>query len=184
MGMRRVNDAGYYWQVDAGALITGKYKSYLQVGTRKYYAAKRMTRDEFKEMKARSKSDPVNYGTFRGLNYWRYEDRWYSDNEGLTSSEVKALVKSRELRSRKRVDEAKASAVAGRVPDGSLRESIASSVRQEVWDRDGGKCQKCGAKTNLQFDHVIPVSLGGANSAANLQILCESCNRLKGASLS
>jgi 5-methylcytosine-specific restriction endonuclease McrA len=30
---------------------------------------------------------------------------------------------------------------------------------------------------------VIPVALGGASTAANLQVLCAPCNREKGASL-
>lgn len=182
--MKRVNDANYYWEPDAITLITGKYKNYLQLGKRKYYAPKRRTKDELLEMKARSIAEPINYGTFRGLNFWRYEDRWYSDEDGLDASQMKALIQSRGLQKQKRLDEAMAATAADRAPDGSLRENIPSRVREEVWRRDGGKCQKCGATTGLQFDHVIPVSLGGSNTAENLQILCASCNRLKGASLS
>ncbi|MGO4615405.1 TerD family protein [Nocardia sp. 2YAB30] len=59
--------------------------------------------------------------------------------------------------------------------------SIPQEVKAEVWQRDGGKCVECGDEHYLEFDHVIPLSRGGATSAANLQILCRSCNRAKGA---
>jgi 5-methylcytosine-specific restriction endonuclease McrA len=52
-----------------------------------------------------------------------------------------------------------------------------------VWDRDGGACVQCGERFELQFDHVIPLALGGANTAENLQVLCGDCNRAKGATV-
>ena len=61
------------------------------------------------------------------------------------------------------------------------RAPIPEAVRSEVWRRDGGRCVKCGSKENLQFDHIIPVARGGATSAQNLQLLCQQCNRVKGA---
>ncbi|WP_067541439.1 TerD family protein [Nocardia crassostreae] len=59
--------------------------------------------------------------------------------------------------------------------------SIPQEVKAQVWQRDGGKCVECGDSHYLEFDHVIPLSRGGATSAANLQILCRACNRAKGA---
>ncbi|MFI6777232.1 TerD family protein [Nocardia sp. NPDC050412] len=59
--------------------------------------------------------------------------------------------------------------------------SIPQEVKAEVWQRDGGKCVECGDGHYLEFDHIIPLSRGGATSATNLQILCRSCNRAKGA---
>ncbi|MEU2030842.1 TerD family protein [Nocardia amamiensis] len=59
--------------------------------------------------------------------------------------------------------------------------SIPQEVKAQVWQRDGGKCVECGDGHYLEFDHIIPLSRGGATSAANLQILCRSCNRAKGA---
>ncbi len=63
------------------------------------------------------------------------------------------------------------------------RENIPSDVRREVWRRDGGKCVKCGSRENLEYDHIIPISRGGSNRSRNIELLCESCNRSKGASI-
>lgn len=56
------------------------------------------------------------------------------------------------------------------------RERISQEVMDQVWNRDGGRCVKCGSQENLEFDHIIPFSKGGANTYRNLQILCEKCN--------
>lgn len=56
-------------------------------------------------------------------------------------------------------------------------------TRMFVWQRDGGRCRNCGAQRDLHFDHVIPRSLGGANTAENVQLLCRTCNLRKGATL-
>ncbi|MEV6068934.1 TerD family protein [Nocardia sp. NPDC052001] len=61
--------------------------------------------------------------------------------------------------------------------------SISQEIKAQVWQRDGGKCVECGESHYLEFDHIIPLSRGGATSAANLQILCRACNRAKGANL-
>src|SRR5208283_919505 len=63
------------------------------------------------------------------------------------------------------------------------RDAIPSEVRREVWSRDGGKCVRCGSRENLEYDHIIPVSKGGSNTARNIELLCESCNRSKGHSI-
>lgn len=57
---------------------------------------------------------------------------------------------------------------------------ISDPVKEEVFERDRGRCVKCGSIRDLQFDHVIPHSRGGGNDAANIQILCGDCNRAKG----
>jgi hypothetical protein len=63
------------------------------------------------------------------------------------------------------------------------RHTIPDDVKIFVWNRDGGRCVKCGSQVNLEFDHIIPIAKGGSNTARNIQILCDKCNRIKGADL-
>jgi hypothetical protein len=60
---------------------------------------------------------------------------------------------------------------------------ISADARIFVWQRDQGRCRNCGSTQNLQFDHIIPRSFGGAGTAANVELLCTTCNLRKGARL-
>ena len=46
---------------------------------------------------------------------------------------------------------------------------ISQSVKDKVWNRDGGQCVECGSNENLEFDHIIPHSKGGANTYRNIK---------------
>ena len=57
---------------------------------------------------------------------------------------------------------------------------IPAAVKLEVWNRDKGRCIKCGSKDNLHFDHIIPYSKGGSSLVAeNIQLLCARHNLAK-----
>jgi len=60
---------------------------------------------------------------------------------------------------------------------------ISQDVKDKVWRRDEAKCVECGSNENLEFDHIIPHSKGGANTYRNIQLLCEKCNRSKSAKI-
>lgn len=64
--------------------------------------------------------------------------------------------------------------------EAARRERIPDEVKRFVFERDEGKCVKCGSPRKLEFDHIIPVSKGGSNTERNIQLLCERCNREKG----
>lgn len=58
------------------------------------------------------------------------------------------------------------------------------AMRQEVIDRDGDRCNYCGAEgdalgVQLAMDHVIPWAAGGRTISSNMQLLCPPCNSLK-----
>ncbi len=63
------------------------------------------------------------------------------------------------------------------------RQPIPDSVKMFVWRRDNGRCVVCGSQEKLEYDHIIPVSMGGSNTERNIQLLCEKHNRSKGANL-
>lgn len=67
------------------------------------------------------------------------------------------------------------------VPDNPvIRRIIPTTVKLEVWKRDGGRCTKCGETTDLHFDHIIPWSKGGSSSSVeNIQLLCARHNLAK-----
>lgn len=61
---------------------------------------------------------------------------------------------------------------------------IPTSVKLEVWARDGGRCVTCGATDELHFDHVVPFSKGGTSlKAENIQLLCARHNLSKSAKI-
>jgi 5-methylcytosine-specific restriction endonuclease McrA len=70
-------------------------------------------------------------------------------------------------------------------PPGAPGERHSRKIPQDVIIavsvRDHGKCVSCGATTDLHFDHKIPWSRGGTNNENNIQLMCGSCNRRKGA---
>jgi 5-methylcytosine-specific restriction endonuclease McrA len=56
--------------------------------------------------------------------------------------------------------------------------------RQNIYLRDGGKCQYCRHKVSLAectFDHVVPRVKGGRTCWSNVVLACATCNRKKGA---
>ncbi|WP_408096034.1 HNH endonuclease [Peredibacter sp. HCB2-198] len=53
---------------------------------------------------------------------------------------------------------------------------IPASVKREVYARDK-KCTNCGSTRNLNYDHILPYSMGGPNTKENLRLLCSPCNQ-------
>ena len=134
---------------------------------------------------ARQRHTPVmlDEDESRRRRWWLFRDEVYWEEEGLHETEVKALALERLTRNDRRIKRAVAMMEQAHAFTSPAREAIPDEVKVYVWNRDGGRCATCGSKERLEFDHVIPVALGGANTARNLQLLCEPCNRVKGASI-
>lgn len=125
--------------------------------------------------------------------WWWFEDRIYWDDEALEPDDVIALVRDRERRRERKLERAHAALSASEAHEAqtrldgagprATRTAIPRETRLAVWERDGGRCVACGAGFDLQYDHVIPLALGGADTVENLQILCAPCNREKGAAI-
>jgi hypothetical protein len=50
------------------------------------------------------------------------------------------------------------------------------SERRKALKRDGGRCVKCGSRTEVAGHHLIPLFRGGADTAANMTSLCSLCH--------
>lgn len=142
-----------------------------------------------KELLEKSKEDPICFTTSmfaRGydVNYWFFNGKFYKDLENLDGDAVKALLVTRQRMRKARINRAKTIANSPKIHSSQNRRGfIPEDTRLLVWERDGGKCAKCGATNELQFDHIIPFSLGGSSTSDNLQILCGPCNRTKSNSI-
>lgn len=62
-------------------------------------------------------------------------------------------------------------------------------MKRGIEYRDKLRCSICGCDlssafttlTDKNFDHIIPLRVGGNNDPTNWQITCETCNKIKGA---
>jgi hypothetical protein len=144
-----------------------------------------VSKEQHAGMQARQQETPVAvaHDEERRRTYWMFRDEFYWEDEGYDEVEVKALILERETKKNRRVQRAVALMQQTEAMDAPSRAPIPDEVKLFVWQRDGGRCVKCGSNQRLEFDHVIPVAMGGANTARNLQLLCETCNRSKGAAI-
>lgn len=128
----------------------------------------------------RAASGPWLAGEAAGRRLWWAEGGWYWAPESLDAEAVALLAWDRERRQDARLDRLRKIRAAEEEAERGRRERLPDEVRATVWHRDDGRCVRCGAQEDLQFDHVIPVARGGGNAAENIQILCGPCNRSKG----
>ena len=150
----------------------------LSIGAKSYQLG-RMSFAAYQGWLVRQRTAPVCWGSVGERAYWMFEDRFHWDNDGLSARQVHALLADRSSRDAGRIQRAEARLAMGGAPLAPVRGVIPDDVKRFVFSRDQGRCRHCASNVELQFDHVIPVSLGGASSAENLQILCGTCNRRK-----
>lgn len=147
----------------------------------------RLTTAEFQAMEDHQRTTPSAVGTFNGNKYWSFRGSFYYESEGLEADEVYALIVAAEMehqeRRNRQIERAKAMVAQGPQDSTPQRGHIPVEIRNYVFQRDGGQCRVCGSTIELQFDHIIPVKLGGSSGPENLQVLCGPCNRRKGATL-
>lgn len=60
--------------------------------------------------------------------------------------------------------------------------AFSDSQKRTIYEQQGGVCPHCGKKyeyEEMEGDHITPWSKGGKTELANLQMLCQACNRRK-----
>ncbi|HEX3510353.1 MAG TPA: HNH endonuclease signature motif containing protein [Solirubrobacteraceae bacterium] len=127
-------------------------------------------------------SDPVQLCQDGRRNLWQYQEGFYWDDDGLGAGDVKALVLQRKRRLEQKLTSAH-STMRAEEAGHPTRTPIPTELRRAVFERDGGKCVECRGAFDLQYDHILPVALGGATTLENLQLLCADCNRRKSDSI-
>jgi hypothetical protein len=63
--------------------------------------------------------------------------------------------------------------------------TIARTVKETVYSRAHARCEyvspengkRCPARTQLQWDHIRPLALGGNSGSDNIRLLCFNCNQ-------
>lgn len=111
---------------------------------------------------------PVFVTRVRDRQWWWWQDAFYWESGDCGPGDVAAL-----LLMLARGDE---QGIEWEL-DTRLAEPIPEQVRRFVHERDGGRCLACGSGELIQYDHVIPWSLGGRNEPGNLRLLCAACKR-------
>ena len=125
----------------------------------------------------------ISEGKVEGINirFYHYKDVWYYTELSLKEDEIQILIEDTETRKLEKVhrhiNRAKS------VGKSIRRVRVPEDVQIFVWNRDGGNCVVCGSQEKLEYDHIIPIAKGGNNTARNIQLLCESCNRSKGSNI-
>jgi hypothetical protein len=155
----------------------------VHVGRQQYSLRQRYSKQQWAAERDGQRAYPVLVVQTADRNLWQFRGKFYWETDGLDASQVNGLLVARDMREKQRIDRAQAIAAMGSLPRSPIRGAIPDDLKLFVFTRDGGCCRKCGSRNEIQYDHVIPVSMGGATSEANLQILCGPCNRRKGAGL-
>ena len=104
-----------------------------------------------------------------GRALWMVGEWFYWDADGLAADDIELLVWDRERRGDAKLERLRKLRIRADDIEERRRERIPDEVRIFVWERDGGRCVRCGAQEDLQFDHIIPVAKGGASSIENVK---------------
>ncbi|GHU51689.1 HNH endonuclease [Clostridia bacterium] len=65
------------------------------------------------------------------------------------------------------------------------RRRLTKAERHRILKKTNGHCAYCGCELmyeDMQIDHVVPISCGGADADNNMLPACRSCNHYKGGS--
>lgn len=64
------------------------------------------------------------------------------------------------------------------------RHEFPRKVKVAAFEQSGGLCDKCTAELfpgNIEYDHRVPVAMGGESTLENCEVLCKSCHKAKSA---
>lgn len=134
----------------------------------------------YRQIVEHSSTEPIRIAQSGNRSWWIYDGSFYWESYGYPPRDIAALIRQRIRRREQQLNHARMMYDAESAPQANGRAVVTREMRQFVFGRDGGRCTQCGSTFDLQYDHVIPVALGGATTVENLQLLCSPCNQSKG----
>lgn len=164
-----------------------RYKDGYVTWCKACYANYREARAKDPEKKAQDKARTDqwywdNREEKKAKNNARSRERWHNDQEyrDKKNKQKTELIKTNEeYRNKKKVwDSAHRGMRKSKLKNAG---KFTPAEWKHLCDFYGNICLCCGEKKPLTVDHVIPLSLGGSNTIANLQCLCLECNLKKNA---
>ena len=111
---------------------------------------------------------PVFVARSRGRQWWWWQNAFYWESGDCGPEDVAALLMMLER------DDAQG---IGWELDAHLAGPIPEHVKRLVYERDRGRCLACRSAELIQYDHIVPWSMGGDNEPHNIRLLCAGCNR-------
>ena len=111
---------------------------------------------------------PVFVARAQQRQWWWWRDAFYWESADCEPEDLRALLVMLE-----RNDEQGLEWELGL----HLAQPIPLDVKRLVFERDRGRCLACGSEELIQYDHVVPSSMGGGNEPHNLRLLCAGCVR-------
>jgi hypothetical protein len=176
--LREDNNADIF--ADRGGIFLRKRRWFIASGTPPFEIGEH----HYDRIAEAQEHDPQFLATWRDRSYWWYDDAFYWTTAGAyNADDIKALLHTRQRNRERELDHAHAVLAASTSPATRNRKPIPRDVRKAVWERDEGRCVECGSDFDIQYDHIIPFSMGGASTVENLQLLCARCNQVKGGRL-
>jgi hypothetical protein len=128
----------------------GKYSRYYATKTQFYSIKRKIKQEEENNGVVAIVSNGVNFINLKIYNYYQTEE---IKDEDWEEPETRYLAN-------KRIKQ--------------LRESLLYKYNFYC-----NNCKKQFLSTDLEIDHIVPISLGGKTIANNLQVLCKTCNKKK-----
>ena len=116
-----------------------------------------------------------------GIYYNRYHKNTY--NPIALEQEIATLMADEDVTKKSGIYKYVLEKAIGTIDPGVLGiRAFGDSQKRTIYEQQGGVCPHCGKKFDyeeMEGDHIIPWSKGGKTELANLQMLCQACNRRK-----
>ena len=127
-----------------------------------------LTPDFVTDVMRRRTTEPVLVVTMPGRRFWTYRTEWAWEYQGLTARDVMALLRDKERRRARELERAHVLLDVDRgtvAPAPRQRRPLPREVKQAVFSREGGRCVECESTFEIQYDHIIPWSMGGRTAS-------------------